>query len=452
MPLAACARSLVGAQPAPFLAAVLGLPAGYDDSRLAVDVAAAVPALVATHPVLFGTLQDARSRTPGLTWLALVRPAEATVRLAATEVDSALEEVMGIELDVHDVKPLWRVFVARLRAGNDILVGVVGHHALFDGSAILAVGRTLVASLAQSLPGTPTPVEVVLPATPAPVLHPALEQLVAVAPSTLALVRTIVNELVIPRLPALVRSFLPAPPLMWAGSNESPRPRGRHHRTLSVPPARVDALLAACRAQGVTITSFLHAALAAAIRPLADGLPFESVTNVDARRLFAERGPAGAGSYVGVVYATVLGSTTLAVWEEARAHHARMRAPGALRGSVRDWGMLAYVPDKADDDWPAFFRAKVAGPKTAAFELSNLGRAAFGASPGTPDVVVASAEHGWPLKRAIFSQTPLPMSAVAVFSVLSCETGMEIAVGWEDGVADVESVLPALAQLLATAE
>ena len=384
---------------------------------------------------------------------------------AGGTLDAALLETMAIPVDVVTGTPLWRVFYGWLASG-ECLLGISIQHAIADGVAVLEVNRTLVElfTAAEGRPSSSPPSSEVVALLSPPVLHPPIEALITVAPSSLALVGVAYRELLLPRLPSLLRTILPSPPLKWAGALPAvaPHPRAKRHRTLAVGPERLTDLLALCRKHDVSLTSFLHAAIARSLRPETAGRPFESETNVNARRLFtAEQAatvPSGTGTSVGVVYATSPATAptgtdaAAALWAEARAHFATMRRPAAFADSVKVWGMLAYVPDKpAPNGWDDFFAAKLVAPKSAAFELSNLGSTTF-SCPTTRSVGAAAGQSGWLLSRAVFSQPPQPTSPVCLFSVLSCETGMEIAVGWEAGVAEVDRVLDRLEDVLEMVE
>lgn len=423
---------------------------------------AIVPGLAAAHPVLLCSIDDARSQTPRLAQMARFQPAEAIHDLVAGgTLDDALLETIAIPIDVAGgTTPLWRVFHGWLASGEAI-IGLAINHTIADGMAVLEVSRTLVKLFTAAKTVAASPLSegseaLITEPTSPQALHPPIEALVNVAPSSLALVDVMYRELLLPRLPSLIRTWLPSPPVKWAGAStkDAPHPRAKRHRTLAVEPKRVKALLATCRAHGVSLTSLLHAAIAAALRPEVNGLPFESTTNVNARRLFAPDQaaaiPPGTGTYVGVVYRTcpaVVPTGSDALWAEARTHYDMMRRPAAFSDSVKVWGMLAYVPDKpAPNGWDAFFAKKLLGPKSDAFELSNIGSTTF----GCPTTRAEAGKDGWILSRAIFSQPPQPTSPVGLFSVLSCETGMEIAVGWEAGVAEVDRVLDRLEDVLAT--
>jgi hypothetical protein len=455
-------RSIVGAHPLPFVAAVLDPPEGYERPQLALDVLAVVPALSAAYPVLFSKIVDGRSHTPRLGRIDSFRPVEATHALVGgRSLDDAFLEAMAIPVDVLGSAPLWRVFYGWLGSG-ECLVGILAHHSFADGAAVLEFSRTLVELLttagkkdAPSLANVQPPSS----ASSSTDFHPPIEDLVDVRPSSLSLVGVMYRELLLPRLPSVVRAVLPSPPTKWAGAPPSvaPYPRERCHRTLAVSPERVASLLTACRKNGISLTSLLHGAIAVALRPETAGLPFESTTNVNARRLFTTEQaagiPFGTGTYVGVVYATSPATAPTgadevdALWTEARTHYATMRRPTAFANSVKVWGMLAYVPDQpAPNGWEEFFRSKLLGAKSEAFELSNLGSTTFACSTTRE----GAGPTGWVLKRAIFSQPPQPTSPVGLFSVLSSDVGMEIAVGWEAGIAEVDRVLDRLEQVLAT--
>lgn len=436
-------RSLIGAQPTPILAAVFSPPSTLSSAELHQHLVSVVAStLVPLYTNLFQTIKLADSRKPQLGFLRQLRPVDLVLRLEGRTVDDALVEAMAVQLDVHDEQaPLWRVLYAMLDQG-DVLIGFLGQHSLFDGSAALAIARTLFNSLPDSRTES-TAGSVVCP--PSATLPPSLESLVNVAPSTLTLLGTVFKELLLPQLSTFVQSFFPSPPTFWVGGSTCNPPRSKHHRSLHTTPDQVEALVKVCRERETTVTSFLHSAIALSIRPLTNGQPLESNTAVNARPFLSQPVPAYAGSYVGSIIS--FPSNADSVWEGARVHHAALKAPGAIERSTKVWGMLAYVPEEEDENgWVKFFERKMAKRREGSFEVSNLGRTSL----SIPTTFSSSSEDGvWQLKRTIFTQNPPPTSAALVFSVLTSQAGMDVALSWEDGVlvdpaADGDGVLARL--------
>ena len=441
-----------------------GLP--ISAATLLPHVHAALSTLLPAQAHLFARFTDVHSAAPGLAFV----PEVDVRRMVLVEevgeeeggVDDVLEKVMTQPLvdlseaeDEAEPLPPWRalLFVPPSSSGagdkTSFHLGLIGHHTLFDGLALLNLTTLLLEHFAASLSApTPDPAPpTTIPLPPNPTFPPSLDSLVSLKPSLRTLVPVVFNEVLLPLLPAFLR---PAPavagPKLWVGSGTStslPHPRTKRHYTHTLPSSLTVPLLQACKANGTTLTSVLHTLIGRAIHSLSLAFHPQMEVEVRGNTALSLRPPSlldsasTGGTYVGSFTHIVPAPSPTpspdpeAIWTDARAHGKALRAPSVRAQAYQTWGMLSYIPSHPTDPtrtgWPAFFLPKTDPEKwEVSFEISNLGRA------GAPlPVGLSWAEGG---RGVLFSQAAQAMGPAVVVSVIGWEHGLTLGVAWEEGV------------------
>ncbi|GAA6056595.1 hypothetical protein JCM3770_006658 [Rhodotorula araucariae] len=288
----------------------------------------------------------------------------------------------GVEFDVEKA-PLWRVWHSAAGAQGQIRLTLAVHHVLSDGTST----RNIFAHLLRALREPPTgdePVEAEL--------APSLEDTVDVRPSMLTLVKTVVEELVLLKLPSFLRPapspvVFPNPPLL------SPYLQPTALKVLSLPAPVVARLKATAKARDIaTLHPVLYtAALAALSSSLsardaasrADEIVGDSPISL---RDPSAGHPAITGNYVcslSTAHGPAAPSAT-AFWASCAAYATRLADPAARADAKGGMGLLAYVPNGAAGSGGAqdartgfdvWMEEKLHSerPYGASFEVSNLG-------------------------------------------------------------------------------
>ncbi|CDZ97136.1 Chloramphenicol acetyltransferase-like domain [Phaffia rhodozyma] len=494
-------RSLISSEPAPIIAFTFSHPSVLSSQSILSNLQSATQTLVETHPVLFARFTDIHTLSPGLSRLKKISLEDVVVQVAESgsdtpeqdSFDSALVRMMTVDLQIEStVIPPWRIIWTRLTPmtgkaedGTKVVVGFKGHHSLFDGLSAWTVAHSFSQSL-STLTLRPSG-QTVYPSSGHdddnnnnnhPCLPPSLESLISTKPSVGKIARIVLQQILRPLLPSplgiLSRlGYRPVDqPSIWTGDRSSgqPHPRKKHVRTITLSPDTVRSIVCRSRKRGVTLTAFLHAALTEAIQTLdPERRPLRTMLPVNLRPILSPTSPGLGGAYVaGITYDVPSPGDTPSqsgpaerssdLWERAVKFNKWSKDRAVWDDAISDWGLLSLVsgpkqPAPTSSAPPptgmvSFLKAKTEEPREHSLELSNLGsvRLALGSLAST-SVPAESASTNteqarWEPSRLVFTQAPLPISAALVLSVVGCEDlgGVEIAVGWEDGVVDREYI------------
>jgi hypothetical protein len=307
--------------------------------------------------------------------------------------------------DRFDVQkgPLWKVEIVEDKAPGAYFVVMSVHHTMVDGRGAANLFELLLADNAL-------PEEGGLLGLP-----PRSEDVIAMAPSWSYILPKAFFSLVVPRMPALVRSYL-TPKRPWLCDRAVLAPP--HHaikRTEVIHfPGASPTLRRLAASHGVTtINSVLHSACVATCLALAGSsslpLALDTATPVSERKtaictpctgnfvaLFEWRGSAGAET---------------SFWDITREYGASIISPAERTRARYAIGALAFLPNSADwqgtperpTQWEDYLltRSHDRRPFGASFELSNLGRIR---APGWVKTLA------WAQRPAIAS-TPLTIDA-----------------------------------------
>lgn len=174
--------------------------------------------------------------------------------------------------DLHE-RPAWQVVIVPVQpqlsdsggaGGGTVAFDVVFavHHAFADGKSTQIFHRQLLQALNEPgsapVPGLASSVLTFL--TP-PTLPPPQESLVPFSISSLFFLRTLLGEFV----PSFLRPSSPSPPPWTGAPMTAGYPYSTRIRLVCVPAPAAKRLLAACRSQKATLTTLLHALVAASL-------------------------------------------------------------------------------------------------------------------------------------------------------------------------------------------
>ncbi|KAI5925358.1 hypothetical protein F4810DRAFT_708744 [Camillea tinctor] len=333
-----------------------------------------------------------------------------------------------------DQKPGWKIIIhhdPRQLAPDGSQSTVIAldisfafHHAYADGKSAYIFHESLLRALNDPPSTTPPPslqAHTLHLARP-PVIPPPLENLIPFTLSWPYLLRTLFQALIWdPLIPSWLK---PAPHLPWTGSLIDPSQPRCHLRLLSLPPRRLAALLARCRAHDATLTGLLHALLLASLSARVPAPRFAGTTPVSLAPYAAPfEGMHCLFTGHDTAFDAASPSSAL-VWTQAARVTAQLRARAAALPRDDVMALMGYV-----SDWGKFHTDRFGGPRAHTWEVSNVGSARFGR------------EGGWRIGRAVFTQGANPLGAalkVNVAGVVGEAGGVWITVGWQEGAVPAE--------------
>lgn len=379
------------------------------------DFLDAIAALLALEPHLSARVVGARTNDPHLSVQEAVRPDQVLITVgdrngsSSTALSDALDYLNRLEIDTA---PLWRVWVDDREGETDtatrVTLGI--HHLLADGVGSRNLFAELLTLLHPSVRKRSSQTRAIGTG-----LAPTLEQTVDLRPSFRTLVGTGLAELIVPRLPAILRprpsrSFWPNPAavpprdqptalkLVSFSSDVSARlaSESKSHGVRTLHPTLVAAALCAIASSVVVEPDRGDAAAAASV-------DLKSHTPVSLRSSSLGH-PTMAGNYVVSVPHTVaaidrsyLAST--AFWSLASTIARRITSRESRDAAKEAIGMLDYVPSgsikpvqsgdrrpssrsveqrqEEQTSWETWLDQRMRGVdpwKSGSFEFSNLGR------------------------------------------------------------------------------
>jgi hypothetical protein len=346
---------------------------------------------------------------------------------------SIIEKAHQMPFERLDELPLWRLVVIEhtstsssdiraMSTTKTIDIGFFWHHGIADGSTGIAFHLGFLDAL-NTIEGDIPPIETIV-VPPKLNLLPPIEEAHPLPLSNFFVATQILKAL----LPKAVDK------LLWTGPPIRSERNITHLRTLIFPAAIVDSLLCICRENNVTITSLLVVVIA---RLLAINYPdyqhFRCKTAISFRRF------AGTDQRAMVNYVTSIGHSFSAKpkpgyidcggkfeWNAVQTCKREIDAAtaGPKNHSI---GLLKFLKD-----YGGFLRNRVGHKMADSFEVSNI---------GVMDGGLGDERKSIKIKRTIFSQSSNVMGPPYIFSVATAKGGdLTIALTWQDGIVDLESV------------
>lgn len=269
--------------------------------------------------------------------------------------------------------PLWKVVLLLPSQGEPLpRVALLIEHVLADGTGARNLFAELL-SLLHNLPTSSSPVSSALP--------PSLEATVDTRPSYRTLLSVVWNELLSPRLPAIIRPAPAAP--CWpniAASQGDVSKQPSLVKLLTLPVETVTAIRAAGKTSGLSVQTLLHSStMAALVRTCGEDQPVRLVgTTPVSLRSEAAGHPNGTGNYVGVYDKDETLSLSSPFISLCRSYATGIVSPAERKKIQAGVGMLAYIPDPVngpDTDktgFEMFLAEKVKNGCQQSFEVSNL--------------------------------------------------------------------------------
>ncbi|CAK7242294.1 MAG: hypothetical protein STHCBS139747_003781 [Sporothrix thermara] len=455
------------------------LPAGSDEAQVKASIRQALTTVVLEKlPTLRVGIEGEDTKKPvfvALPSLDLREHLEWVARTPETE-DAQLIRDLEREnarpwLDVATHSP-WRVIVYLNTAAGWADVAFAVHHALGDGRSGVAFHSHLVQTLNSqaSSSSTSLPAEVhggdddekeqILSFTELPAITPPQEQLIKFTISWLFFIAILWREFA----PAWLQR---APPKVqpYVGKPISLEPKLTSKlRAFHLPPDQAAALLAACRAHGVTMTGLVNGLMMVlyARRLPADVAPALScnmpislrpyVTKpADRPDLDVDRSMANlVASYHHTFDAAAVADGRTVAATDAEDDEKVWRAAAALGGALKahlatatkdcDMGLMDWV-----SDWHEWWRKQEGKARDATWSISNTGSIpATGDAPAAA-AAAAAAEGGgetlpqWKITRHFFTHSILGADALLDMTMSGVRGGdVSVTVAWHHGATEDE--------------
>lgn len=336
--------------------------------------------------------------------------------------------------------PLWRLTVTFDTDGakadehlrDKVGIVFVYHHAIGDGSS----GRNFHNELVRHLNKVDEAGSESIVKTIGGSLPTSLEESMHFKPTTGVLLKTAINELV---LPSFIKARIAK--TFWTGDVATTSPPKSGHTAvacLAIPAGQASSLYALCKENGVTVHSALYiVSLMAAWKTFQPGkgvpMHFKTATPLSLRTECNVPsddfgvyvcGYTDAISVSQAHYQTTKEETVKSFWTHCKDYKSRLTK--GRRDAISYSSMLAYVPK---GKWEEFFRSAPLGNaltngRSSSFEVSNLG---VWSPPTSPT-------DEWIPKAARFSQCANPLTDVMTIGVLSLADGpLTATITWQEG-------------------
>jgi len=342
-------------------------------------------------------------------------------------------------------RPPWAIIAVERQddaPAIDIVFAV--HHSISDGLSTTIFHRHLLQALNRPcMPAPGLKNHILTLPEKGSVMAPSLEEMVKFSISWPFFFRVLWQEFA----PAWLRGDSAAPP--WTGKPTTMQPRDACMRLITIPEGILGKILAACRANGATITSLLHALILTSLsRRLPRGLPaaFASTTPISLRSLAQENSSIDLANTLSVLVTVVKHEFTAGTIEELQGanlqseegNRAVWKAAQQVKAMIKErveaipqddiMGLLAWVKD-----WQKRWEGLLGKPRDATWEVSNLGSVNMAQDDGT--------EPAWKVERSVFSQPATVFGSafsVNVSGVRSC--GVSISVTWQNEIVETSLV------------
>lgn len=380
--------------------------------------------------------------------------------------------IQGEDKGGEGLKPLWRVKV--LEDGQTVVFA--WHHAIGDGSSGFALHRSFLDAL-NSLDSSSTNGEgdlVITPPQDLTMIQPT-EALTSVSVSWrtffVALYETFAPKSWLKGYTAWTGNLVGSPP----SSSSSPSPNDSDNvkfaaaktvrvRIQTIPSQTGKALVALCRANGTTLTAFLHTL---AVLSLSETLHThykgegESESDIGKKwKTFSTSIPVSLRRFTGAssydicdhvsnfhFYPPISPPSSQPIselsnqtfpWHTAQSLSTHLRTPTLLEGTKETIGTIRYLFDLGIAG--GFFSGKVGGKRGYSFEVSNLGVLSTGGSPKG----LAQGDDGkdesekWDISDVYFAQNDGTCGAAIKINVAGVSSSGTISVvyTWGEGAVD----------------
>ncbi|CAO1615660.1 unnamed protein product [Parajaminaea phylloscopi] len=439
--------------------------------RLQAHLLSRVSSAIDTLPLLNCFVHGARTREPHFATLGKVCPED--VLRAPKHLDGPLDldakfdsEFNDIDASVGDIgtAPLWKVETLVASNGEYAAVLVI-HHVVADGRG----SANLFEHLLSEGPTSDSRAPVAASATAIPETSDEL-----IRPSLTFSLRKVWSELIVPRLPAFVRTWVEEAPF-WprsldAVSWQDPSPdaqqgvtalTGRKNgRALMFKRGTIVSLKRLAVANGVkTVHPLLHSAAIVATAACAragtakadEPLPVASATPMSLRsRENVKTQSRCTGNFVGSMSWDSMLDVQGSFWAMTRAYADHITSEATRRTGRFNIGVLAYLPDSASYEaerectptqWEAWLYEnanKTPPVMKESFEMSNVGRICV-PSPTGPESVLWSLDRvAWRQRPAIFGY-PFCVDVAGLdtpaspLGAIDAQTDLVMSVGWTEG-------------------
>jgi hypothetical protein len=371
-----------------------------------------------------------------------------TLRLASCELDVPVMSCAD--------KPGWRMKVLYQKQSPSIEVLLIFSHAYIDAGSALLIHRDILHGLCEhagsALEQKRQGHILVLPKDFASPLSPPPEALV-----DFPVDESLMQQLVQAEAEARTGPY-PQTPTQAHWSPIIKQPIATRYRTIEVPNSGVQMLLAACRSNGVSMTSLLHALALLSLAPLTAATvanAFSSMTAIDIRRFLPSRGDAhpqfDAADALGN-YVTILGHAfDQALVAEVRAARCtgkpQMHLIWSIAKSVRQEILAKLEQGTRNDmigisqsveDWTAQLQMDMQRPRRASWVITNLG-IFDGTPPGHASPSCGDARPGmWSISRANFALSANVVSAALGIAIVTIRQGeLALACSWQDDAVEL---------------
>ncbi len=335
-----------------------------------------------------------------------------------------------------DRRPPWTIIVVEGLADKAVDIVFAVHHSLCDGKGTALFHARLLNALNgphQPVPGLKG--HILDLSDQKPIVAPSVEEMIRFSISWSFLFWALWADLA----PSWLR---PLPP--WTGKATTMEPRQVNLRLITVPEASVAPLLAACRAEGTTLTGLLHALTLVSLSrrvPAAVATTFRSDTPISLLP-FAHAPP-------GLDLHSILSDLNSAVGHHFDAQTvARFRdekpqdvtevwkVAGEVRATLKKrmvvfpkddvLGLMSWV-----NDWNKRWLSKIGKPRDTTWSVSNIG------SMRLTSETRGAGGSSWTLDRSIFSQPCKPFGPAIDLNVSGVEgRDITITVGWQESIVD----------------
>ncbi|KAI1180712.1 hypothetical protein F4777DRAFT_529023 [Nemania sp. FL0916] len=365
-------------------------------------------------------------------------------------------------------KPGWKLVVhhdpAQLQSKENgalasLDIAFCYHHAYADGRGGYIFHSALQRAL-NNLVQAPELRDPILHIPAQTLLPPPMGELIPFRLSWPFILRTAWAELLYPALvPVFLRRVLCLEPsaadIPWTGNSatesDSDVEKKMHIRTLVAvdDEAQLRNILAQCRSHKTSLTGLLHALIARSLAGSVRDRAFCSITPISLAGYVDRKVASTAFTPGETIHCLVTGLTSAHDRDAIQA--LRRDGPQDGRNDDGDAAMWAFASNMTsrlrakaaslprDDiqalaglvgDWHAFFRGKLAQPREATWELSNLGSLDNGEGQGP-----------WLIDRAMFTQGANPVGPALCVNVAGVAGhGIHVNATWQDGALDSDIV------------
>lgn len=355
-------------------------------------------------------------------------------------------------------RPPWKLLVVQNTSSTagDVVLDIIfaTHHALADGKSTVVFHDQLLHELNADT-GPPSELENhVLTFTSPPILAPSQEDLVPFKISWTYLLKSLWKEFA----PSWLKPT--PPPLPWTGKPVTPEPHNLHLRLVTTTANTAAGLVAACRAQGTTLSGLLHILVLASLSkrvPASAAASFAGETPISLLP-WARLPPGSTDANMDLnAVLTDLNTGVKRLWDAATVSklRARLGRPGDGAEEELVWPLAKIWRDEVKDkvatlpnddvvgllgylgDLRKHWLSKVGKPRSGTWELSNIGTIKGNSAEGNA---------AWSIRRSLFSQPVLVVGTAFNVNVAGLQGGaVNLVLSWQETVVD-DSIVEGVAE------